>query len=96
MIRESNLVDTIIAALQIKYGGFPFKVHGGRYQRRGMPDILWWYKGKSFAFEVKRGDDYGVTPLQQLKLERLAKEGVYVGVVKSVNEVLEIVQKALG
>ena len=93
---ETALVNDLIATIQKKYGGFVLKVHGGRYQRTGIPDILYWLNGHAFAFEVKTGNNgYGVTALQQLKLDKLRAEGVQAHVVTQVQEVLKIIEEVI-
>ena len=66
------------------------------FQRRGFPDVLFWYRGHSFAFEAKTGNDgYGATKLQEIKLAELKGEGVHVGVVTQVWEVIEIIEEVM-
>lgn len=93
---ESQVVAKIKVAL--KYlGGFTFKVHGGMFQMKGMPDILYWRDGKSYAFEVKLPDEkHSLSNIQYQLLKRLDKEGVIVGVVHSVDEVKEIISTGKG
>ena len=79
--------------LKKEYGGYVLKVHGGMYQKTGVPDILWWYKNKSFAFEVKRPvGTYKVTALQLHTLNELSKQGVYTAVVRSPKEVEDVIK----
>jgi len=90
--KESDLVKDIVASILKTYGGFALKVHGGRYQRTGIPDILYWFNGHSFAFEVKLDEaKYDVTALQKVKLSKLSGVGVHVAVVTSVQEALEFI-----
>ena len=89
---ESQLVDKIKTALKNEGGSF-FKIHGGMFQRRGMPDILYWRDNVSYAFEVKLPNEkHPVSKLQDRKLRELKAEGVVVGVVHSVEETLEIIR----
>ncbi len=95
-MNESDLVDKMIAALTKNWGGFAFKVHGGMFQRKGMPDILWWYSNHSFAFEAKLDPHtYGLTALQYIKLQKLEAEGVHVATVYSVEQLLDVVRGVL-
>lgn len=92
---ERDVVNKIKTALK-QYGGFVFKVHGGLYQMAGMPDILYWLKGKSYAFEVKLpGEKHYVSRLQDKRLRELKHQGVIVGVVHCVDEVLDIIDKGV-
>lgn len=89
---ESKIVREICQYLS-SLGGVVFKVHGGPYQASGFPDILYWYRGEAFAFEVKRSTTgYGVTPLQALTLEQLAEQGVHAAVVHSIDEVRLVIK----
>lgn len=78
--------------MALKPLGFAVKIHGGPYQAAGLPDILFWRSGVSYAFEVKRpGEAWGLQELQRVTLDRLSEEGVCVSVVHSVNEVLQLI-----
>jgi hypothetical protein len=88
---ETDVVNSITKALK-EIGGFIFKVHGGMFQRRGIPDILYWKDGVSYAFEVKLPDErHPVSKLQDLRLKELKAQGVVIGVVHSAEETLDIV-----
>jgi len=90
-MRERDIVIKIEKALK-DIGGFFFKVHGGMYQIKGIPDILYWSNGKSYAFEVKLpSEKHPVSKLQDKRLRQLKNEGVIVGVVHSVEEVETII-----
>ena len=87
---ESETVRKITVALAPL--GVVFKVHGGRYQSTGFPDILFWRNGVAYAFEVKRpGGTYGVTPLQAETLARLREQGVVACVVTSAEKALNMI-----
>jgi len=87
---ESSIVAKIMKALTSL--GFAFKVHGGRFQTAGIPDILFWRNGVGYAFEVKRPDEsWGVTELQRITMDAMQKQGVVVAVVHSVEETLAII-----
>ena len=88
---ESTIVKKITTALK-SLGGFVFKVHGSMYQRKGMPDLLYWLDGRSYAFEVKLpSEKHPVSKLQDKKLRELKQQGVIVGVAHSAEETLSIV-----
>lgn len=67
--------------------GYWVKIHGGRFQQVGLPDMLGWNKGKSYAFEFKiltlfsSARNYvdpirKCTPIQIRSLETLTRVGV--------------------
>ena len=84
---EKYIVKDIMGALKKRPCSFVYKTHGSGYQRWGIPDILYWEKGVSFAFEVKRP---GKTSTQRQKFtqDEMRKAGVIVAQVTSVDEVL--------
>ncbi len=86
-MKEADLTRLIIKALR-EHGGWWVKIHGSAYMA-GIPDILGCYEGRFVAIEVKRPDtSYGVTPRQQLNLDRIAAAGGLSGVATSVAEAL--------
>lgn len=70
--------------------GIPFyhKERGPRTARThsaGLPDLLWWWKGKAYAVELKT--KIGVVSDDQKKwLADLSAQGVYTGVCRSEDE----------
>lgn len=93
---ETAFVNDIIAAITKRYGGVHFKVHGGLFQRKGWPDILYWKDEHSFAFEAKTDNDgYEATELQKIKLAKLKAEGVHVAVVTQVWQVIAIIEEVI-
>lgn len=85
---ESLLVSKILAALRER-GWVVTKTHGGAYSDAGMPDVLGWRNGASLAIEAKTHEGK-TTELQSRWLERLAGQGVRVGVARSVDEAVRI------
>jgi len=55
-------------------GGFVVKIHGSPMQRRGMPDLLWVYRGRAIFIETK-GDGGTVSKLQS----KIAAKLAYIG-----------------
>lgn len=55
-------------------GAFAEKLHGGQFQRAGLPDIIICYGGRFIAVEVKR-PGRKATPLQQHVLDEIADAG---------------------
>lgn len=87
------MTSKIIKWLSARPSSFTIKVHGGWYQRAGVPDIYHIENEVSYWFEVKLpGGAYGATPLQQATLKKLTAAGAIAAVVCSVEEVQEIVE----
>lgn len=80
---ETPLRRKITKALQEKYPGVWYKIHGGPMQEKGIPDILGCYKGRFVGFEVKRpGKDFREPTLyQKLQLKNIKKAGGISGVI---------------
>ena len=82
----------------VKYGGFYIKIHGGMFQRAGIPDIIGVRKGRFIAIEVKTPDNRagpwknGVTRLQDKFLLILKKHGARCGIAKNEKEAIKIVK----
>jgi hypothetical protein len=65
------------------------KLHGGPYQRAGMPDLVVVYAGGVFFFEVK-SENGEPTRLQLFTIEQLKMAGATAMVVRSVDEVKRV------
>lgn len=87
--KESDLVNKILTDLRGQYpSSFWTKIHGGPYQRAGIPDIIGCHNGRFVGFEVKLpGKEHTVTALQQYTLEELAKAGAVTGMVTCYDDV---------
>lgn len=59
--------------------------HKSKFQRLGFPDLIFWYKGKSFSIELKTAKGR-VKPEQQAWLNDLSEQGVQVSICRSVEE----------
>ena len=64
---EAQYATKLLAALRAMPETWVFKVHGGPYQQRGIPDILGCRRGRLFALELKRRNAE-ITPLQRATL----------------------------
>lgn len=69
-----------------------FKVHGGPFQKVGVPDIVACIKGKFVAIEVKRPNGGVVSKLQQVQMEQIKACGGVVGVARSLDEFIQILK----
>jgi len=93
--RENAIVTKTVKALEKLFPeAFVMKMHGGSYQRSGLPDLYISIYGKSIWIEMKRpGAD--TTALQKAKLERLAATGAFCGTAESSERAIEIVNKVV-
>ena len=95
---EGRIVDAIIKFLRTLPRSFVYKVHGGRFQRAGLPDIYFTcdrLDGQSFWFEVKTSTGR-LTRLQEQTIEDLDRAGCVVAVVRSVDDVRVAIANATG
>lgn len=93
---ETRLQRKIREALTKRFPDlFMYKVHGGPYQRAGVPDLIACLDGKFIGLEVKVGNNQA-TALQAQTLEKIRQAGGTAGVVRSVEEAVELVEEALG
>jgi hypothetical protein len=91
---ESLLVKKIKSTLEGKYGGLWIKIHGGRYQQNGIPDLIGCFEGYFIGLEVKVPERRNtVTKLQQQTLDEIDKAKGVSAVVTSVEEAEELMQE---
>ena len=92
---ETRLVARIVSALEQEFGGWHVKIHGGPFQRAGLPDLFWCIHGLFIALEVKLpGED--LDPLQRDEIDLIIQKGEGVAAcVHSVEEAIAVVRKAL-
>lgn len=93
--RETRLVRKMVKAIEKAHPeAFCTKIHGGPYQRSGLPDLLVVIDGRLAALEAKapapgESDEHArerVTEIQQATLDEMARAGVLTRVVISVDE----------
>ena len=75
-----------------KHNYWYFKVHGGAFQKVGVPDIIACINGKFVAIEVKRPNGGVVSKLQQMQMKKIKENGGVVGVARSLDEFLQILK----
>lgn len=93
-MKERDLIAKISNYLKSITDLFFWKEHGGQYGTAGIPDLIVCYKGKFIAFEGKVGKNKP-TPLQDATIKRILRAGGYALVVRSLEEVKDIIE-ALG
>lgn len=92
---EKTLVNAIIKYLKSLDDCFCFKEHGGIYGTAGIPDIICCYRGAFIAFEVKTQKGRA-TELQKATIARINAAGGTAVIVRSVDEVKNIIKRMGG
>lgn len=87
--QESRISRRIIERIQER-GGFAFKVQAGPSVRAGLPDIVACYRGLSLWLETKVPGAPGATPIQLHVHEEIRAASGHVYVVRSVADVIGI------
>jgi penicillin-binding protein-related factor A (putative recombinase) len=82
---EATITKQIVRILRARPNLWFVKTHGGAMQSAGLPDIIGCYRGKFFAFEVKRPGNKA-TMLQDIVLQQIMKAGGIAQVVYSARE----------
>ena len=91
-MKESDIVKAILKYLKTVPDCFCWKEHGGMYGTAGIPDIICCYRGKFVAFEVK-AEKGKTTALQDSVINKIQKCGGKAAVVRSVNEVKDMLEE---
>lgn len=89
--RESSLQRKVKDYLKA-HGGWLFKVHGGPYQKSGVPDILYLYKGILYGFELKRDEKEEPSELQKLNIRQINENGGVASVVWTLEQIKDIIK----
>ena len=92
-MKESQLIQCIRKYLATLPECFFWKEHGGQYGTAGIPDIIVCYKGRFYGLEAKVGKNQP-TRLQAATIEQIRHAGGVAAVVRSVDEVKEIMNNA--
>lgn len=92
-MKESQLIQNIRKYLATLPECFFWKEHGGQYGTAGIPDIIVCYKGRFIALEAKVGKNQP-TRLQAATIDQIRRAGGIACVVRSVDEVKEILNNA--
>jgi hypothetical protein len=81
--------------LHTEVGGYWVKIHGGPFQRVGLPDLIGCVNGLFFGLEVKlEGETY--EPIQEREAIEIRHKGQGVAAcIHSPREAVDVVRKAL-
>jgi hypothetical protein len=93
-MKESDIVKAIMRYLKTVPGCFAWKEHGGMYGTAGIPDIIACINGFFYGFEVKT-DKGKPTKLQEAVMGKIQRAGGTAVVVRSVDEVREVINDPL-
>jgi len=88
---ETQLVQNIKKYLATVPKCFFWKEHGGQYGTAGIPDIIVCHNGHFIGLEAKVGKNQP-TPLQSITLSRMRAAGATAEVVRSVDDVKNIIK----
>ena len=91
-MKENDIVRAILKYLKTVPGCFAWKEHGGMYGTAGIPDIIACINGGFYAFEVKTPVGK-TTALQDATIRKIRKCGGQAFVVRSVDEVKELLNQ---
>ena len=91
-MKEKSIENKIKQYLKTVEDLYFFKEHGGLYGTAGVPDIICCYKGRFIALEVKAPDGKA-TALQNATIRRIIGAGGIARIVRSLEEVKEILIK---
>lgn len=101
---EAGLVDQITKAVAKRYpDAWQFKVVGSPYQMSGVPDLLFCIHGLMIGAEVKHqkpgeSEEHArsrASALQRVQIMRINRSGGMAGVVLSVEETFDLIERGL-
>lgn len=86
---ESTIQKGITAYLDKRPYCWYTKIHGGAYQKKGLPDLIGCDNGRFFGIELKRPGEKP-TALQSQRIIEIGKAGGIAGVATSIVEVINL------
>jgi len=93
--KETKLQKEIKKALKRNVGGFWIKIHGGPFQKAGMPDLLGCVCGRFFALEVKRKEQYKIDDVQIMTIKLIQMAGGFATIVFTPYQAVKYVKTCL-
>lgn len=82
-----------ITRLLVERRAWFVKVHGSRYGRSGIPDLLICHRGRFIALEVKRPGRHHLDALQRVEMSRIERSHGVASKVQSVAEAAAILDE---
>lgn len=96
MVKEKTVQNNIRDKLDEEVGGYWSKIHGGPYQRSGLPDLIGCVDGHFIGIEVKTPKrKHKVTDNQAYVLKKIEANGGTAFVAWEPEQALELVRDAL-
>lgn len=89
----NGVVQPILKYLNSLPNSKAINIHGSLFSQRGTPDIVGAIDGRLVCFECKRDTTEAATSIQEWRILQWRAAGGVSGVVRSVEEVIEILQK---
>lgn len=89
-MREADVLKEIEAWLKLRPKCFYFKVHGGYFQKKGLPDLIGCDRGRFFGIELKAPGKRPV-PLQRYILSLITKAGGIAGYADSLEAFVKLI-----
>ena len=90
-MNEATLIQSIRKYLATLPDCFFWKEHGGQYGTAGIPDIIVCFKGRFVGLEAKVGKNQP-TKLQTATIDKIRQAGGTASVVRSVDDVRQIIE----
>jgi hypothetical protein len=88
---EARLSRQIRTELQ-KRGAWGFKIHGGPTMMVGLPDLIFCYRGRFVALEVKMPEGV-VSKIQRRRIAEIREAGGHAYVVRSVASAVRVLER---
>jgi len=92
MSQPEARLGTSIRHEMIKRGAFGFKIHGGPTMMVGLPDLIFCYRGRFVALEVKMPEGV-VSKIQARRIKEIRDAGGHAYVVRSVASAVRVLER---
>lgn len=91
---ERDFQAKVLRYLEENYGsGHWLKVCASSFQKTGEPDIVGWYNGKAYAFELKTHKGRP-TALQTYKINLIKANGGIAMIIQDLSQIKEAIENA--
>lgn len=91
-IESEKYIENQIKKWLDEHNHWYFKVHGGAFQKSGVPDIIACINGRFVAIEVKRAKGGILSKLQEIQIKKIQDSQGIAGVARSIDEFLDILR----
>lgn len=88
--QEREFQKDVLSYLETEVGGYWLKICASSFQKQGEPDIIGCYRGKFYAFELKKDKSSRASELQKYKLKKIKENGGVSMKVFSLNQLKEL------